>query len=234
MARRADPNLKNRAAIISRASKIASRARTGLVLGKRWRGDASREGLGMPPENWYEPEEHGTGRYRVVVQPPGEGYCHVVTADDVRERLSRLPSAALRRLEVVQLSRMTRRKKTFPCYGMQWGNSVYLYPMEDSLTETYPRPPKPAELREAAMFGAEWEQQRDKLWVLKWTWSAIRDYYLNNVLIHEVGHILDDRNSSHIDRERFAEWFAIEYGYKPTRAEMARKAARRVTRRHGR
>lgn len=33
----------------------------------------------------------------------------------------------LKSLQVVQLSRMTRKKKTYPCYGMQWGRALYLY-----------------------------------------------------------------------------------------------------------
>jgi hypothetical protein len=232
MARRGNPNLKNRASILRSTRTTANRQRTSLVLGKRWRGDSGRDGVCMPPEDWYEPTEVGDGNYRIVVQPAGAGYVHVLTADDVRARLQKLPPGMLRRLEIVQLSRMTRKKRSFPCYGMQWGASVYLYPIDESLTETYTRPPKPAELREAAMFGAQWKQESLNLWALKWTWPAIRDYYLNNVLIHEVGHILDDRNCSHVDRERFAEWFAIEYGYKPSRADWVQRALRRTTRRH--
>ena len=187
----------------------------------------------MPPEDWYEPVDVGTGEYRIVVQHPGEGYKHVLTPEEIRQRLAQLPSFMLRRLEVVQLSRMTRKKRCFPCYGMQWGAAVYLYPIEESLTESYDRPPKPAELREAAMFGARWEQDGSRTWSLIWTWPAIRDYYLNNVLIHELGHIVDDRNSNYLDRERYAEWFAIEYGYRPTREDLVARAMRRITRRHG-
>ena len=36
-------------------------------------------------------------------------------------------------------------------------------------------------------------------------------------LIHEIGHSLDQRNSNMADRERFANWFAIEYGYRASR-----------------
>jgi hypothetical protein len=226
--------LKNRAVVISRASKVANRARTGVTVGKRWRGDSGRQGVGMPPENWYEPNETGTTDYEIIVQSPGKGFVHVLTAEDIRQRLAQLPPALLTRLEVVQLSRMTRKKRTFPCYGLQWGASIYLYPVEESLTEFYPRPPRPAERHEAAMYGAEWTQESRNLWALRWTWPAIRDFYLNNVLIHELGHILDDRNSRAVDRERYAEWFALEFGYKRSRTAMAQAAARRVTRRHGR
>jgi len=233
MARRVDP-LKSPTRILSRGTAPAQRLRKGVVPGKRARGtEYRRQGPAMPPEDWYEPAELETGDYRVIVQDSGEGYEHVLTPQEIRQRLSQLPPSMLKRLEVVQLSRMTRKKRCYPCYGMQWGSTVYLYPIEDSLTESYERPPKPAELREAAMFGGRWVQDGPTSWSLKWTWSAIRDYYLNNVLIHELGHIVDNRNSNYLDRERYAEWFAIEYGYRPSRAQMAQRAVRRVMRRHG-
>ena len=135
-------------------------------------------------------------------------------------------------LEVVQLSRMTRKKQTFPCYGMQWGTSLYLYPIEDSLIEIFSRPPKPTVYNEARQFGGRWDQV-DGEWQLKWTEATLRNFYLNNILIHELGHLLDDRNASYRDRERYAEWFAIEYGYKPAIASgKAKPRTRKVVRRH--
>lgn len=141
----------------------------------------------------------------------------MVTVEQVRERLAQLPKRLTATLEVVQLSRMTRKKRTFPCYGMQWGTAIYLYPVDSSLIEHYSRPPRPAVYNEARMFGGVWEPLGGTAWRLIWTPAAIEDFYLNNVLIHELGHVLDERNTSYRDRERYAEWFAIEYGYKPSR-----------------
>jgi hypothetical protein len=65
-----------------------------------------------------------------------------------------------------------------------------------------------------------------------WTEQAVRDFYLNNILIHELGHLVDQRNTRTIDRERYAEWFAVEYGYRAT--QTARRAvAEPAVRRHG-
>src|SRR5688572_30707984 len=99
----------------------------GVPLSKRARGGSTNQRLPFaPPENWYEP---GAKRrdYRVIVQEPGAGFRHVLTSDEVRQRLSQLPAEFLRSLEVLQFSRMTRKKQCFPCYGMQWGTSLYLY-----------------------------------------------------------------------------------------------------------
>jgi hypothetical protein len=141
---------------------------------------------------------------------------HPVTTDEVTERIALLPKKYMKNLEVVQFSRMTRKRALFPCYGMQWGTAVYLYPIEVSLTETYVAPPRPEQIIEARMFGGQWEQE-GRRWMLHWTKDAIRDFYLNNVLIHEIGHTVDDRNTSFQDRERWANWFAVEYGYRASR-----------------
>jgi hypothetical protein len=166
------------------------------------------------PEFWHAPGARD--RVRFVVHQPGHGFRHAVTADEVRDRLALLPARFTRQVEIVQFSSMTRKRQLFPCYGMQWGTAVYLYPIEDSLIEVYRRPPKPQQEIEARMFGGTWSHD-GKFWRLTWTEETMRDFYLNNVLIHEVGHLNDARNTNSRDRERFANWFAIEYGYRATR-----------------
>lgn len=186
----------------------------------------------VPPENWYEPAgEHKD--YRFVIQSPGEGFRHILTPGEVRERLSQLPEEFVAPLEVVQLSRMTRKKQSFPCYGMQWGTCIYLYPIEESLEEYYHRPPRPSQYSEAKLYGGQWQEDGDG-WKLIWTESAIKDFYLNNILIHELGHLLDERNTSYTDRERYAEWFAIRYGYLPTQTDRLPQRLAAHVRRHAR
>jgi len=141
---------------------------------------------------------------------------HPVSADDVRERVLQLPVEFQEKLDIVQFSRMTKKRRLFPCYGLQWGTAVYLYPIEKSLEELYIRAPRPAQRIETEMYGGRWVQD-GKLWRLIWTEMTIRDFYLNNVLIHEIGHINDDRNTSFRKREQFADWFAVEHGYRASR-----------------
>lgn len=162
-------------------------------------------------EDWHEPI--GREETKLVVQDPGRDYLHAVTIDEIRQRLDRVPSRFTDELEVVQLSRMTRKRRLFPCYGMQWGPNIYLYPIEESLVESYIRPPRPNQVVEARMYGGKWYQD-GSLWRLEWSEKSIKDFYLNNVLIHELGHVNDHRNRNFDARERYADWFAIEYGYR--------------------
>ena len=184
----------------------------------------------VPPEDWYEPT--GNSGYRVLTQAPGPDYRHVVTEDQIRTRLSKLPQEFLRGLEVVQLSRMTRKKAFCPCYGMQWGCAIYLYPFDESFDEYFYAPPPRSLVIESKMYGGRWEQPESGVWRLIWTESSARDFQLNNVLIHELGHLIDDRNSSYTDQERFAEWFAIEYGYRRSGGNARRRPKRKTRRRH--
>jgi hypothetical protein len=166
------------------------------------------------PEIWHEPR--GDGDIRFVVHPPGPGYIHPVTMDEVHERIQQLPEEFQTDVETVQFSRLTRKRRLFPCYGLQWGTAVYLYPIEESLEELYLRAPRPEQRIETEMFGGRWVQDGRHWWLI-WDQDTIRDYYLNNVLIHEIGHINDNRNTRFIDRERYADWFAVEYGYRCSR-----------------
>lgn len=166
------------------------------------------------PETWHEPQ--GRAEPLLLAQPAGEGYVHAVTPQEIRQRLSLLPDDIVAAVEVVQLSQMTRKRALFPRYGMQWGPNVYLYPIEASLIERYLRPPNPQQQIEARMYGGVWEAVGSE-WHLIWTPETLRDFYLNNVLIHEIGHVVDSRNTNPRKREQFANAFATEHGYRASR-----------------
>lgn len=190
---------------------------------QRGMGDSGEQPAFFAQEDWHKPRDADEPRVRqprFVVQAAGPRFLHPVTVSEMRERLTLLPKSVVEKVEVVQLSRMTRKRQLFPCYGMQWGASVYLYPIEESLVETYVRPPTPQQQIEARMFGGVWSESGHE-WTLTWTLDALKDFYLNNVLIHEIGHVLDTRNTRTEDRERYANWFAIEYGYRASRGRRA-------------
>jgi hypothetical protein len=143
-----------------------------------WQPDLEAEDFNAP-ETWHPAREKS--RIRYIQQAAGQGFRHAVTVADVRERLSLLPQKYTRNLKVVQFSGMTRKRQLFPCYGMQWGASVYLYPMEESLVEIYRHPPTPQQQIEARMFGGRWSND-GKLWRLTWTEQTIKDFYLTDVI----------------------------------------------------
>ena len=207
------PSIKQRV----RANCTHAKSRTlRPAVAHRQRGQESNSTLPFnAPETWHEAAGNGD-KIQFIVEPPGEGYVHPLSIEEVRERIAELPRKFSRQLETVKFSRMTKKRALFPCYGMQWGSAVYLYPIETSYQEVYTRPPTPQQQIDAKMYGGEW-QKDGRWWILKWTPETIRDFYLNSVLIHEIGHVHDDRNTRFQDRERYADWFAIEYGYRASR-----------------
>jgi hypothetical protein len=228
---RQNQNAKKSMAV--RAMSSRRRLSHAAPLSQRARGLEKNECTQFaPPEDWHEPTEDGSTKYQVISQRPGDGFRHVLTEKEVRDRLSQLPDTSLLPLEVVQLSRMTKKKQSCPCYGMQWGSTLYLYPIEESLIEYFSHPPQPAQYNEGRQYGGKWVQDGSE-WRLIWTEATIKDFYLNNILIHELGHLLDDRNTSYTDRERYAEWFAIEHGFKKSkRTKRKRTRRQRIQRRH--
>ena len=235
--KRSRTNMRNgtlRRRAVSRRQSIPRRP---PMFGKRSRGGPHTLKVPFsPPEDWHEPAEGSNKKdpyeVRFVVQSPGPGYRHILTPEEIRARLRQLPPEMVAPLEVIQLSRMTRKKEMFACYGMQWGTCVYLYPMEKSLVEAHCRPPVPSQFAEAEMYGGCWVPKGHNTWELRWSEAAIQDFYLNNILIHEIGHLLDERNEGYLARERYAEWFAIEWGYRRTPRGEFRPRRRKVTRRH--
>ena len=196
-----------------------SRVRPASAHRERTTGERDYQPEFNAPEVWYEPSEETTNDIRYVHFEPGDGFVHPVSIRDIQRRLRDFPKKFLQNVEVIQLSPMTRKRELFPCYGMQWGTTVYLYPIEESLVEVYSRPPRPQQMIDARMYGGKWKQYGN-YWELVWSPQAIRDFYLNSILIHEIGHANDPRNQSYTDRERFADWFAIEYGYRPSRGRV--------------
>lgn len=214
----------------SRRYQPRASQRITVPCSRRARRPVKNDGLQdrSPPEDWHDPI--GGSNYRIIEQPAGDGFRHILTAEQVRDRLSLVPQHFLEGLDVIQFSRMTMKKQRMPCYGLQWGTSLYLYPLEESLEEWFPTPQPPGIVNEAKMYGGIWDEPWPGAYRLTWTESTIVDFYLNNILIHELGHHVDKRNTNAVKRERYAEWFAIQYGYLASGGRDARK--RPITRRH--
>jgi hypothetical protein len=213
--RRHSQNIKQR--VRANCTQAKSRSRPAVAHRQRGQEASSSPPFNMP-ETWYEPTGD-SDHVRFLVEPPGQGYLHPVSVEEVRDRIALLPGRLTQQLETVKFSRMTKKRALFPCYGMQWGTTVYLYPIETSYQEVYSRPPSPQQRIDARMYGGVWTED-GRYWILNWTIDTIRDFYLNSVLIHEIGHINDHRNRRFQDRERYADWFAIEYGYRRSRRPM--------------
>lgn len=161
----------------------------------------------------FEPYIHvvPNGRLHLRCEQAGPGYMHPLSKDDIRQRLGQLPKELLRNLHTVYLPRMTRKRKSLDCYGLQCGGVIYLYPVREDLKEILAKPLTPAHKIELDRAGAI-VTDGGKETVIQWTKDSIRNLYANNILIHELGHTLDEKNTTEKDRERYAEEFVIKWG----------------------
>ncbi len=160
--------------------------------------------------------EHDGDDIYFHIEPAGKGYRHVLTEGEILARLHELPDHLLKNLNCVVLPRMTRKRERFNIYGLQWGKTIYLYPMEDNLKVGEHHNLEKAVVDEARQFGATIEETKTGP-IIHWTEETVKAYYLENILIHELGHTYDEKNSSSRDREAYAEWFARKYGRWPKR-----------------
>jgi hypothetical protein len=118
---------------------------------------------------------------RIIVLPPTRGFIHPCTREQVAERLAQMPPAHLAALRAVFLL-SGRRKQVRSWYS---DLACYGFYWNDCVFLCA----HPYELRERTV-------------------DALRDYYLNDVLVHEVAHHIDrHRNAPDVKKENFANGF---------------------------
>lgn len=183
----------------------------------------------IPSMKPYDPAASSSLCIEIIAQDPGSGYFHPLAREDVVGALRELPRSMLERLNVVELSAMTFIRSRFPSYGMHWGNTIYLFPVVTSREELFVMAPPHPFRNETVKFGGKWDQISASEWRLSWTAEALRRYYSDCILPHELAHLNDDRNTNFRDRERYAEHMAVLLG-KPCESYSHRKSHSR----HGR
>lgn len=118
---------------------------------------------------------------RIIVLPPAPGFIHACTQAQVTERLAKMPSANLEGLRAVVLL-SGRRKQVRSWYSEL---ACYGFYWNDCVFLCA----HPYELRERTV-------------------DALRAYYLDDVLVHEVAHHIDrHRSAPDAKKENFANGF---------------------------
>ena len=157
--------------------------------------------------------EVGEG-FPIFVRELHPGFVRPVEAACVHELLSRVPADFLAGLDSVTILGGTSKqlKSHLVRYGTYCPGRIFLHAFKARIMSQYwGRKPKPSYVEEYRRAGAEWRRVGSG-WRLEFTTESLRQFYLYDVLLHELGHHVDDRAwTSSVDRaERFAEWFAIE------------------------
>ncbi|MHB1455815.1 MAG: hypothetical protein ACYC0V_02760 [Armatimonadota bacterium] len=157
----------------------------------------------------------------IVAREPHPAFISPVTADEIRDVLLRVPPEFLVGLGTIYLLGGTSKQDTvafsklfrYGCYMYNRNIVLFAFPRR-CLAEYYDRLPPPDVMQEYTKAGATWENE-GKRWVLRFTSDAVRDYYLYDVLLHEIGHHVDRDNlwkTSTADSESYAKWFVEFHG----------------------
>lgn len=151
---------------------------------------------------------------------PSRDFFFPVTAQEAVEALRRLPPGHRNGITHLWLRRV--RKKDYdddhPFANYICGSGVQLivlYPWPSDMLLRFPGSRKPTAkmLRNYEPWCTDLVR-RDGEWCLRWTRESLRSFYLDDLLLHEVGHHLDfyrrqwtDANSK--QQEQFAENYAV-------------------------
>ncbi len=132
-----------------------------------------------------------------LIDNPSRSFFFPVGEDEIRETLRRLPWTDTCEITHVWFRRI--RKTDYdagrvPFAEFMCGSGcriIILYPWPvDQLLRFGKRRPSKALLKEYAPWTTDLVQ-REGQWCLRWTLDGLRDFYLKNLLLHEVGHHVD-------------------------------------------
>lgn len=159
----------------------------------------------------------GEGQLPIYATPLRPEFALPVSVDEVAAVLEKLPRRLLAGLEGVYLLGGSQRQVVSGRYwGCYYRRKVFLFAAPRAwLSWRTAEYPGPALLRVSALRprirreGSSWLTEVDE--------RKLRDFYLYDVLLHEVGHHVDFRRNgyrwrSRLKTERYAEWFAASYG----------------------
>ena len=165
------------------------------------------------------------GGFSVHCRGPHPEFLQPVSEEDVLDHLGSMPSRFLCDLKGVFLLGGSRKQASVALsrlfrYGAYWQGMIFLHPFPRSMMRMrFPRLPKPSIMQDYLRAGAQFEREGDA-WLCVFTPQSLRQFYLCDVLTHELGHHVDRHNlhplrsrKTNGKAERYAEWFAVTHGY---------------------
>jgi hypothetical protein len=174
----------------------------------------------LPPEYIFKTKgDEGIEIYSLKVQT---GFIRPFDSKDISEYLMKVPEEFLKGIRGIYLLGGTKKqmKASFGslfCYGCYWGSDIYLHAFpEKRMTLSFKKKqPSPSILEEYRRANADIKNIKSGL-NISFDIGSLKSFFLRDVLMHEIGHHVDRENTdrTHKRSERFAEWFAFEYGYR--------------------
>ena len=164
-------------------------------------------------------EFENRGSPLIRIEPTHNELIFPVTQDDIEATLARIPSDYVDGIKAILVPSGSKKQikvsKGLYRFGEYWQECIFLHPYPKvDMTLTFSKKPNPKVIQEYQRAGATVAQKGTGIEIL-FDDNSLRQFYLRDVLMHEIGHHNDDRRGRpRRKREGFAEWFASEYGYR--------------------
>ncbi len=159
-------------------------------------------------------------KINVYERPLHEDFIRPVTIKDIEATLKSIPEKFVRCVWRINLLGGTKKqdKTAFNmfCYGFHSRGRVALCAFPKKFLKQYhDNEPPPIAKQEYGRVHAKIYQE-GPWWVLEFDEKTLKDFYLRDVLIHEIGHAVEyaKRPAGTNLTEEFAEWFVREYGFR--------------------
>ena len=172
------------------------------------------------------PPAEGEDRPVYFQDNPSKDFFYPVTIEEIKAVIARLPPKHTEYLTHIWLRKNDKKDyekgKTYQgCFVCGSGvHLIVLYAFPVDLKMRFgKRKPLKKELKFYGNFSAELGQD-EKGWYLQWSASEIKNYYLNSLLLHEIGHHVDFiyyhywSNASRKRDEAFADDYAVFWSSK--------------------
>jgi hypothetical protein len=170
------------------------------------------------------------GEPLLIENRPHRDYVFPIRGDEALGRIAQLPESDTSGITHVWLRRMgPKENRPFGSYAYGPGYAVIiLYPWPRSLRWWLgPRPPSPGWRRLTERFDGTLGTKRGR-WYASFTRERARRFFLDDLILHEVGHHVDWRRRSPANRrqvEEFADQYAASWARRLNRAPRARGSA---------
>jgi hypothetical protein len=157
------------------------------------------------------------GYYEEVIHPE---FIMPVTIEDLENQFNKIPEQFNEGIKGIFLLGGSNKqekinKSRLFCYGCYWLDCIFMLPYSKKKLEgTFISKESPHILNDYKRVGAK-VSKTSKGALIEFNNESLRDFYLRDVFVHEIGHHVDKRYSKSLKKqEGFAEWFATEYGFK--------------------
>ncbi|WP_020407701.1 hypothetical protein [Hahella ganghwensis] len=157
----------------------------------------------------------------LIQDNPSRDFFFPISLEEAVTAINALPDIDTQGLTHIWLRRLKKsdyEKGQLPLAEFICGSGVrviVLYPFPVSMMMNLgPRKPSSRTLKELKNWHCDL-QNKDGTWQAKWQLPFLRQYYINNILYHEVGHHIDQyfrhwSKANHRQIEEFADQYAIQ------------------------